>query len=259
MAYFYDEPSRTFSEYLLLPNLTTKDCIPENVSLKTPIVRFKRGETSPIHLNIPLVSAIMQAVSGERIAIELARSGGLSFIYVSQPIDSQAEMVKRVKSYKAGFVVSDSNLTPEHTLADVLALTAKTGHSTIAITDDGSPSGKLLGIVTSRDYRKGRTPEETKVKEFMTPFAEMVYGKEGLTISEANDLIWEHKINCLPVIDEQQRLKYLVFRKDYTAHKENPLELLDQHKRLMVGAGLTPGITMTGCRRWWRREQICFV
>ena len=238
MAYYYDEPSRTFSEYLLLPNLTTKDCLPENVSLKTPIVRFKRGETPPLHLNIPLVSAIMQAVSGERMAIELARSGGLSFIYASQPIESQAEMVKRVKSYKAGFVVSDSNLTPEHTLADVLALTAKTGHSTIAITDDGSPTGKLLGIVTSRDYRKGRTPEETKVKEFMTPFAEMVYGKEGLTLSEANDLIWEHKLNCLPVIDEDQRLKYLVFRKDYTAHKENPLELLDQQKRLMVGAGI---------------------
>ncbi|HHW11724.1 MAG TPA: IMP dehydrogenase [Firmicutes bacterium] len=238
MAYFYDEPSRTFSEYLLLPNLTTKDCVPENVNLKTPIVRFKRGETSPLHLNIPLVSAIMQAVSGERMAIELARCGGLSFIYASQPIEAQAEMVKRVKSYKAGFVVSDSNLTPEHTLADVLALTAKTGHSTIAITDDGSPNGKLLGIVTSRDYRKGRTPVETKVKEFMTPFSEMVYGKDGLTLSEANDLIWEHKLNCLPIIDEEQRLKYLVFRKDYTAHKENPLELLDQHKRLMVGAGI---------------------
>ncbi|HHT47992.1 MAG TPA: IMP dehydrogenase [Firmicutes bacterium] len=238
MAYFYDEPSRTFSEYLLLPNLTTKDCVPENVSLKTPIIRFQRGETAPLSLNIPLVSAIMQAVSGDRMAVELARSGGISFIYASQPIEDQAEMVKRVKNYKAGFVVSDSNLTPEHSLKDVLALTAQTGHSTIAITADGSPTGLLLGIVTSRDYRKGRTPLETKVKDFMTPFAMMVCGKEGLTLSEANDLIWEHKLNCLPVIDEQQHLRYLVFRKDYTAHKENPLELLDQHKRLVVGAGI---------------------
>jgi IMP dehydrogenase len=238
VAYFYDEPSRTFSEYLLLPNLTTKDCVPENVSLKTPIIRFQRGETAPLSLNIPLVSAIMQAVSGDRMAVELARSGGISFIYASQPIEDQAEMVKRVKNYKAGFVVSDSNLTPEHSLKDVLALTAQTGHSTIAITADGSPTGLLLGIVTSRDYRKGRTPLETKVKDFMTPFAMMVCGKEGLTLSEANDLIWEHKLNCLPVIDEQQHLRYLVFRKDYTAHKENPLELLDQHKRLVVGAGI---------------------
>ena len=238
MAYYFEEPSRTFSEYLLVPNLTAKDCIPEKVSLKTPIVRFQRGETPALSLNIPLVSAIMQAVSGERMGIELARSGGLSFIYGSQPIQAQAEMVKRVKNYKAGFVVSDSNLTPEHTLVDVMALTAKTGHSTIAITADGSPTGKLLGIVTSRDYRKGRTPLETKVHEVMTPFAEMVYGKEGLTLSEANDLIWEHKLNCLPVIDDQQQLKFLVFRKDYTAHKENPLELLDHHKRLVVGAGI---------------------
>jgi len=238
VAYFYEEPSRTFNEYLLLPNLTTKDCVPENVSLKTPLFRYRRGETSSLFLNIPLVSAIMQAVSGERMAVELARSGGVSFIYASQPIADQAEMVKRVKNYKAGFVVSDSNLTPEHTLKDVLALTARTGHSTIAVTADGSPTGKLLGIVTSRDYRKGRTPLEMKVKDFMTPFSAMVYGKEGLTLSEANDLIWEHKLNCLPVIDEQQNLRYLVFRKDYTAHKENPLELLDQHKRLVVGAGI---------------------
>ncbi|HBK69862.1 MAG TPA: IMP dehydrogenase [Firmicutes bacterium] len=238
MAYFYQEASRTFSEYLLIPNLTTKDCTPERVSLRTPIVRFKQGENASLYLNIPFSSAIMQAVSDHKMAIELARSGGISFIYASQPIDEQVEMVKKVKNYKAGFVVSDSNLTPEHTLLDVMALTQRTGHSTIAITEDGSPTGKLLGIVTSRDYRRGRTPVETKVKDFMTPFSSIIYGQEGLTLSEANDLIWEHKLNCLPIIDEHQNLKYLVFRKDYTAHKENPLELLDDHKRLVVGAGI---------------------
>jgi IMP dehydrogenase len=238
VAYFYKEPSRTFSEYLLLPNLTTKGCVPEKVSLRTPIVKFKEGESSPLSLNIPLCSAIMQAVSDHKMAIELARSGGISFIYASQPIEEQAEMVRKVKNYKAGFVVSDSNLKPDNTLRDVMALTERTGHATIAITEDGTANGRLKGIVTSRDYRKGRTPVETKIKDFMTPFSSMIYGKEGITLSEANDLIWEHKLNCLPIIDENQNLRYLVFRKDYTAHKENPLELLDDHKRLVTGAGI---------------------
>jgi IMP dehydrogenase len=189
-------------------------------------------------LNLPFASAIMQAVSDHKMAIALARSGGISFIYGSQPIQCQAEMVRKVKNYKAGFVVSDSNLKPEQTLADVVTLTRATGHSTIAITEDGSPSGKLMGLVTSRDYRLSKDPLNLKIKDFMTPFASLIYGRDGITLSEANDLIWEHKLNCLPVIDEKQNLRYLVFRKDYTDHKENPLELLDAHKRLITGAGI---------------------
>jgi len=238
MAYYYKEPSRTFNEYLLIPNLTTKECRPENVSLKTPIVKFRKGEKSPLEINIPMVSAIMQAVSDSGMAIALARCGGLSFIYASQPIESQAEMVKKVKKYKAGFVVSDSNLKPDDTLADVLALKRRTGHSTIAITEDGTATGKLMGIVTSRDYRLSRCPLDKKIKEFMTPFSSLIYGYEGITLKEANDMIWDHKLNCLPIIDKNQNLVYLVFRKDYDDHKENPLELLDSSKRLMVGAGI---------------------
>lgn len=239
MAYFYNEPSRTFNEYLLIPNLTTKDCVPENVSLKTPIVKFRKGEEkSPLEINLPLVSSIMQAVSDDNMAIALARSGGISFIYASQSVERQAEMVRKVKKYKAGFVVSDSNLRPEDTLKDVIALKERKGHSTIAITEDGSPTGKLLGIVTSRDYRLSRTPLDTKIKEFMTPFSTLIYAKEGITLKEANDMIWDHKLNTLPIIDNNQNLVYLVFRKDYDSHKENPLELLDKNKRLIVGAGI---------------------
>lgn len=238
MAYYYNEPSRTFSEYLLIPGLTTKDCIPENVNLKTPITRFKKGEKPAITLNLPFTSAIMQSVSDHNMAIALAKCGGLSFIFGSQPIEDQAEMVRKVKNHKAGFVVSDSNLKPEDTLKDVLAVTRRTGHHTIAITEDGSPTGKLMGIVTSRDYRITKCPLDTKIKEFMTPFSSLVYGKEGITLSEANDIIWDHKLNNLPIIDENQNLVYMVFRKDYTGHKENPNELSDQDKRLMVGAGI---------------------
>ncbi len=238
MAYYYEEVSRTFSEYLLVPNLTRMDCVPSNVDLTTPIVKYKKGEEPGLELKIPFVSAIMQSVSDDNLAIALARCGGLAFIYGSQPIAEEAEMIKKVKRFKAGFVVSDANLTPEHTLKDVVELKERTGHSTIAITEDGSPSKRLMGIVTGRDYRISRDSMDKKVKEFMTPFSKLIVGKEGISLSEANDIIWENKLNCLPVIDYNQNLLYLVFRKDYDEHKKNPNQLLDSEKRFMVGAGI---------------------
>lgn len=238
MATYYTEPSRTFSEFLLIPNLTTRDCIPANIGLKTPLVKFHKDEAPAIGLNIPFSSAVMQAVSDDRMAVALARCGGISFIFGSQTIEEEAEMVRKAKGYKAGFVISRSNLTPGHTLKDVLDLKEKTGHSTIAITEDGTPTGKLLGIVTSRDYRVSRDPLDKPVKQFMTPFSSLIYGKSGITLSEANDLIWDHKLNCLPVVNDNQHLEYLVFRKDYDGHKENPLENLDSNKSYIVGAGI---------------------
>lgn len=238
MAYYYSEPSHTFSEYLLVPGYTSPDCIPANVSLKTPLVKFKRGEESDINLNIPLVSAIMQSVSDDKMAIALAREGGLSFIYGSQSVESEAAMVARVKSYKAGFVVSDSNLTPDHTLADVLELVERNGHGTIAVTDDGTGNGHLLGLVTGRDYRVSRMPVTLKVSEFMTPRERLITAPASTTLKDANDIIWDNKLNALPIVDDEDRLCYFVFRKDYSEHKENPLELLDGQKRFMVGAGI---------------------
>ncbi len=238
MAHIINEISRTFNEYLLIPGLTTKDCTPANVNLQTPLVKFKKGEESAITLNVPFTSAIMQSVSDSQMAIALAKNGGISFIYGSQSIDDQAEMVRKVKKYKAGFVVSDANLTPENTLADVMALKAKTGYSTIGITEDGTPHGKLLGLVTSRDYRPSRDPQDKKVKDFMTPFDKLVYAKYPIDLNEANDIIWENKVNALPIIDDEQHLKFFVFRKDYDSHKTNPLELLDAQKSLLVGAGI---------------------
>lgn len=238
MAIYVEEVSRTFGEYLLIPGLTTKQCVPSNVSLRTPLVKYKVGTSPAIELNIPFVSAIMQSVSGSELAIELARNGGLSFIFGSQPIASQAEMVRKVKKFKAGFVTSDSNLTPEHTLEDVLQLIEQTGHSTIGITDDGTPNGKLLGLVTSRDYRISRDSRDKKVKDFMTPFDKLIVGEVGLTLSDANQIIWDHKLNTLPVIDKNQHLAYFVFRKDYDSHKENPNEVSSPDKKLLVGAGI---------------------
>ena len=238
MAYFYDEPSHTFNEYLLVPGYTDENCVPANVSLKTPLVKFKKGEQPAISLNIPLISAIMQSVSNDSMAIALAKEGGVSFIYGSQSIKDEAEMVRRVKNYKAGFVESDSNVSPENTLADILRLKEEKGHSTVAVTIDGTPKGKLVGIVSSRDYRVSRMSPDMKVKEFMTPLDKLVTAKEGTSLKEANDIIWDHKLNSLPIVDKKGSLVAFVFRKDYSAHKESPLELLDASKRYIVGAGV---------------------
>ena len=239
MAYYYSEPSHTFSEYLLIPGYTSEDCIPDRVSLRTPLVKYRKGEEEcPICLNIPMTSAIMQSVSNDTLAIALAKEGGISFIFGSQSIESQAAMVARVKNYKAGFVVSASNLTPEHTLADVLDLKAANGFSTVAITDDGTATGKLLGIVTSRDYRVSRMSPTDKVKDFMTPREKLVVAPKETTLKTANDIIWDHKLNSLPIVDENDHLMYFVFRKDYSSHKANPQELLDAEKRFLVGAGI---------------------
>ena len=239
MAYYFSEPSRTFGEYLLVPGYSSSECVPTAVSLKTPLVKYRKGqEECPLEMNIPMVSAIMQSVSGEKLAIALAKQGGISFIYGSQSVQSEADMVRRVKAYKKGFVTSDSNLGPDATLADVLDLKTRTGHSTVAITDDGTAHGKLLGIVASRDYRLSRMSTDLKVTEFMTPLDKLVTAPASTSLHDCNDIIWDNKINSLPLVDDEGRLQYVVFRKDYDSHKENVNELLDENKSYVVGAGI---------------------
>jgi len=238
MATFISEPSRTFNEYLLIPGYSSSECIPANVSLKTPLVKFRRGEEPALSLHIPLVSAVMQAVSDDRMAVALAREGGVSFIYGSQSVEDEAAMVRRAKAYKAGFVRSDSNLRPDMTLKDVIDLKERTGHSTMAVTEDGTPEGRLVGIVTSRDYRVSRMTPDTRVETFMTPLDKLITAPEGTSLKEANDIIWDHKLNALPIVNDVGQLCYIVFRKDYDSHKENKDELLDDHKRYVVGAGV---------------------
>jgi IMP dehydrogenase len=238
MAFFYDDAAHTFNEYLLVPGYSSSDCIPSAVDLTVPLAKFHKSDGPSLTLNIPLTSAIMQSVSNDTMAIALAREGGLSFIYSSQSVEKQAAMVARVKDYKAGFVISDSNVSPDDTLETIMEKKEKSGHSTMPVTHDGSPNGKLLGIVTSRDYRPSRTPLDAKVTEFMTPRERLIVAPSSTTLSVANDIIWDHKLNALPVVDADDRLLYMVFRKDYASHKENPLENLDGDKRYIVGAGI---------------------
>ncbi len=240
MAYFFEEPSHTFDEYLLIPGYTSADCIPANVSLRTPIVRYnkKAGEKSALYMNIPMVSAVMQSVSNDKMAIALAKEGGISFIYGSQTIADQAAMIAHVKMYKAGFVSSDTNIRPDQTLQELCEKIEQTGHSTVAVTENGEHNGKLMGIITERDFRMSRCNPSDPVSKYMTPLKDLVTGQSDITLDEANDLIWERKINQLPIVDKNGNLQYLVFRKDYASHEEHPLELLDDKKRYIVGAGI---------------------
>ena len=238
MAKILEDISRTFNEFLLLPNLTDERCIPSKVSLKTPLVKYKKGEEAKYYANVPMVSAIMQSVSGEEMGIALAREGGVAFIYGSQSIESQARMVRHVKKHKAGFVVSDSNVKSGTPLRDVIDLVQETGHSTVIVTDDGTARGKFLGIVTDKDYRITRANFDEPIDNFMTPKEKVVWAKEGTSLIEANDIIWANKIACLPILDNEEKLKYLVFRKDYEDRKNNPESLLDENKRYIVGAGI---------------------
>lgn len=238
MAKILESISRTFDEYLLIPNLTDERCIPSTVSLKTPLTKFNKGEEPKYFLNIPFVSAIMQSVSGERMAIALAREGGCSFIYGSQTIEEEAAMVRHVKKYKAGFIISDSNCKPDSTIEEIEELINKTGHSTVMVTDDGTCNGKFLGMITNKDYRLTRVELNDPISKYMTPANKVVHGQKGMTLHDCNDVIWDNKINCLPILDDDGNLDSLVFRKDYESDKENPNSLLDDKKRFIVGAGI---------------------
>ena len=238
MAKILEDISRTFSEYLLIPRLTRKGQRADLVNLATPLAALGKSPDKNFHINVPVVSACMQAVSGTSLSIALARQGGLSFIFCSQAIDTQAEMVRQVKAHKAGFVQSDSNATASMTLAEVMELMASTGHSTVPVTHDGSATGKLEGIITDKDFWVYEDDLSRTVGEHMTQFTDVIHGEEGISLREANELLHRHKKDCLPVVDKQGHLSALVFKKDYEDHRRHPNELLDASKRLCVGAAI---------------------
>ncbi|MGF1455992.1 MAG: IMP dehydrogenase [Alphaproteobacteria bacterium] len=238
MATYLDGQSRTFQEFLLLPNLTKKTDRPDAVDLSTPLDRFGPGRNPRIRLRLPMTSAVMQSVSGPELAIALARAGGLSFIFHSQPIERQVEMIRRVKSFKAGFVVSDSNLQPEATIAEGIDLAQRTGHSTIAVTQNGTPDGPFMGLLTRQDIPIKRDRHGDAVRKWMTPVGDMVTARHDVSLTEAQEQIFASRQKCLPVLDGDGRLVHLVFRRDFEAQEQFPFEMTDPEHRLLVGAGI---------------------
>lgn len=238
MALITKEVSRTFNEFLLLPGRTRKDCTAATVDLASPLVRHRVGETSPLVLRSPVTSAIMQAVSSHDLAIALAREGGLSFIYHNQSVEDQAAAVAKVKHHKSGFVTSDTNVRPDDSLRTLVALMERTGHSTAAVTADSTATGVLLGIVSKRDFHPQRHDLDAPVSSRMRPVDAVASAKGEITLTEANDRLFDEHLDVLPVLDDDGHLHHLIFRTDYEDNKRYPNQLVDASKRLRVGAGV---------------------
>ena len=226
------EPSRTLAEFRLLPGLTTMVAAIDRVSLRTPLV-LRPDRDDPVTLKAPLVAAAMQSVSGVTMGVELARLGGVAFIYCSQPIAEQAEMIRRIKSHKAGFV-EPRTIPPHMALREVDALREEAGFSTFPIV---SEDGRLLGLITRRDYDV-RAHGDLPASERMVAREQLDVGVGITDIEEANALLIEGHRSVLPIVDEADRLLSLVFRKDIEDHLDNPDQVVDERKRLVAVAAI---------------------
>jgi len=233
-----DEVSRSLNEYLLIPGLTGEDCTPANVSLSAPLVRHPVGAEAPLRVALPLCSAIMEAVSSPRMAISLAQAGGIGFIHQNQPVEQQAEEVRAVKRNKAGFRHSDLNVTPDSPLSHLSALLREADTDVAAVTSDGTANGVFLGLIGANDFHLSRHPADLSARARMRPAAEMVTAPAGISLQDANSLLWDRHLYILPVIGDEGRLESLVLRRDYLMHKRFASESVDGEKRFLVAAGI---------------------
>ena len=250
MAYFYEEPSVPLASTCWCPGYSSAENVPRLSALRTPLVKYRKGEEScPLQMNIPMISAIMQSVSGDKLAIALARQGGVSFIYGSQSIENEAAWCAASRTSRPVMWCPIPIWSHCH-LHDVLELKARTGHSTIAITADGTPNGKLLGIVASRDYRVNHTPDDACVTTFMTPIEKLVTAPENTSLHDCNNIIWDNKINTLPLVDAEGNLKYIVFRKDYDSHKATSTSCWTRTRATLWAPVSTPATTPSVYPHW---------
>ncbi|MCD6181903.1 MAG: IMP dehydrogenase [Candidatus Cloacimonetes bacterium] len=226
------EPSRTLMEFRLLPGLSTRDTSPDKISLRTPLV-YAEDDNKKYYLNIPLVSAAMQSVSGETMGIELAKMGGAAFIYCSQTIESQAAMIEKIKQHKAGFV-TPKTMSPDMTIAEMFAVRKETGHSTFPVVDD---NGYFLGLISKWDYDLSRHAD-TLVRDRMVPRELVEVGVNITDLKEANRVLLESHKSVLPIVDSDGKLSSMIFRKDIDDQVEYPLEVHDDNKRLLAVAAI---------------------
>ncbi len=243
------EPGTTYADWVLLPGRIRRNVTVDSIGLRAPLTKYSSGDKAELRIseipedvftvNIPMLSAPMQAVTGPKMAIELAKLGGLGVIYCSQPIKNEAEMVRRVKGYKAGFVVPDV-FGPDALIAEIDAHAKKKGYSTFPVTHNGKPDGRLLGLLTDKDYSM-RHHAGVKVADRMIPLDKLTAPYENDIdgdLKRANEILEESHHGAIPIIDRSGRLKCVVFRKDIEQHRENPLELIDDKKRYKVGAAI---------------------
>jgi IMP dehydrogenase len=234
-----EECSRSLSEYLLLPELTKKTDTPDSVDLSAYISRYRQNsDEGSLSLRLPIVSAIMQSVSGSRLSIALAKEGGLSFVFQSQEIEAQAEMISRVKGHKAGFVRSGAFLSPGDTMENAVHMMLETGHSTIPVTSGGMADGQLEGVLTDKDFPPDIEDLTANVMKYATLAQNLKIAPVGISLREAYQRIWQEKLSVLLVGSQAGVLDSMVFRKDYEEGADKINQSVDNEGRLLVGAGI---------------------
>ncbi|MDU5651357.1 MAG: IMP dehydrogenase, partial [Clostridium perfringens] len=216
----------TFDDVLLVPNKS--EVLPNEVSLKTQL-------TKKIQLNIPLMSASMDTVTESKMAIAMAREGGIGIIHKNMTIEDQAREVDRVKRQENGVITDPIFLSEDHTVREALDLMAQYRISGVPVTREG----KLVGIITNRDI-VFETNYDKKVSEVMTK-SPLVTAKEGTTLTEALEILKQHKIEKLPLVDDENNLKGLITIKDIEKAKAFPNAAKDEKGRLLCGASI--GVT----------------
>ncbi len=216
----------TFDDVLLVPSFS--EVLPYEVDLSTDL-------TKKIRLNIPLMSAGMDTVTENRMAIAIARQGGIGIIHKNMSIEAQAAEVDKVKRSENGVITDPFSLSPDHTLADANEVMGKYRISGVPITR----GKKLVGIITNRDL-KFETDYTKKISESMTS-ENLVTAKEGVTLDEAKKILWQARKEKLPIVDDEGNLKGLITIKDIEKQIKYPNSAKDDHGRLLCGAGV--GVT----------------
>ncbi len=217
----------TFEDILLVPKYS--EILPKEVDIKTKL-------TKNITLNIPLVSAAMDTVTEHRAAIAMARLGGIGIIHKNMDIDTQVREIKRVKKSESGIIIEPVSVGPDATIEDALEIMSEFRISGVPVVDT---SKKLIGILTNRDLRF-ETNYSKLVKDVMTP-APLIVAKKGVTLEEAEKIFHKHKIEKLPIVDDEEKLSGLITIKDLKKKKEYPHANKDKFGRLRVGAAIGVG------------------
>ena len=218
----------TFDDVLLIPQKS--EILPSQINTKTKL-------TKDIELNIPLMSASMDTVTESKMAISMARQGGIGIIHKNMSIEQQASEVDRVKRSESGLIVDPFSLSKGHTIQDADNIMAKYKISGVPIVDENNI---LVGIITNRDI-KFETDMSRLIEEAMTPKERLVTAKEGVTLEEAKQILGKHRIEKLPIVDDEGHLKGLITIKDIEKKIQYPNSAKDKRGRLLCGAGV--GIT----------------
>lgn len=254
------ETSRTFAEYRFIPRLTTEGLKKEKINLATTITK-DTTDRKGIRLELPVISAAMQAVTGREMAIALAQQGGLGVLYRSQTIEDEARMIRSVKRARSGFASRLEVTNPNNTITDLTELIERTGYNTIPVVEgDKTNYGKLLGIIEGpipkdiptdepvikwmRKFRqepleelvRKKTGQAEEIIELVNDY--ICYGETGITLQQANSIIMKNRRKYMPIVNKDGTLKYMVFRKDAQAHKDFPNATVDSNKRYLAGAAV---------------------